>query len=38
MAAKLQRKYSGGTIFAISTKENVPRNYIVIISETPVYS
>ena len=36
MAATLQRKSSGGIIFVIITKivtkENVPRNYFVIIS------
>ena len=36
MAATLQRKFSGGTNFVIITKtitkENVPRNYFVIIS------
>ena len=42
MAATLQRKSSGGTIFVINTekitKENVPRNYFVIFSARMVQS
>ena len=41
MAATLQRKSSGGINFVIITKiitkENVPRNYFVIISARMVY-
>ena len=41
MAATLQRKSSGGIIFVIITKiitkENVPRNYFVIISARMVH-